>query len=248
MVRHLLAAAIAAVLAAAPCGAATMTVERFDPATYLARVAGAAHVEDFEELGRQHGGGQLSSDEPLTTAIGTFVTLGGQGSGATSGGDGHALALRQGVQGQGNAIPFDGLWSLNSNDTFGLMWEATWPSAFNWLALVLIDAADTRNVVVDIVLRGGPSMRVSDQPDGGKLLVTVVFDRPVYSAALWISNSRNGRPATNDSFSIDGVALGLAPAVVPLPPSGWLLGGALGAAAMVVRWRRGGRTGRRSSA
>ena len=180
--------------------------------------------EDFEALGSANGAGEVANG--FSTAVGTFSTLGGVGSGGTvtglPGNSGSMLALRDGsVFGRQNISPDGGSWFLDSNDTWGLSWDVALAGgkAFDKLMFALSDASDV-----------GAFLRISTGSDsfevrtGGKLsdgntkLVTIDFGAPTTFASLTLANytTSGGNVAfLNDGFSIDGIQV----AAVPLPPS-----------------------------
>lgn len=216
--------------------ATTISVSAFDITDWgnaVAQLQGGV-VEDFENTGPVIGEGELSGD--LSTDVGTFSSLGGTGSGSTctesSGGtDCSYLSLfgptLDGLNGQGNLVPDNGEWSLNADDTLGIHWAVELDGAsFNRVIFGLRDAADISAVVE--VSAGGETVQFSNLLNSNAQLIVVTFDSLVNSAAVKIENS-NG--VVNDSFSVDGAAVG----VVPIPAAGFLLVGGLGALAAMRR-------------
>ena len=233
MTKTLLAASVAvAALAGAAANAATISIADFgvkSAATiaaintaFTAAAGPNATVEDFEN------GFSNGQTGPVSTAIGTFSTLGAvTGNGTTcrtlNGGNCIRIAVQDErvvgeVQNQGNIIPVGGSWSLNSSDTQGMTLDASiGGGAFTKLVFALRDAADqgtTWSVSAD-----GATESFSNQANGNLKLVTIDFGRSVTSASVTLNGARN------DSFTIDGAAI----SPVPLPAAGLLLVGGLGA-------------------
>lgn len=237
MIRAVAVALAAILLMTAPLRAAGITISVFDPLTVFAPLGPGWAFEDFEALGSS-GVGALAPGASLATPVGSLTTLGGQGTGITSGGDGRNIALRRDVQGQANAAPQDGEWSLNSNDTFGVWWRIRPGFDFDRLLFVLIDAADVPGVTTEIAVRGLAPVTLSGLPDGAKRLVSIVLPEITGATELTIANFRNGAFTQNDSFAIDGAAVGSSAIfVTPLPGSAPLLVVAL-AGLVLVRRRR----------
>jgi hypothetical protein len=215
--------------------AASITVSTFNPSAYLDLLATGTFVgEDFETLGATRGEGEVAG--PLSTAVGTFVTAGGTGSGGTvtglPGNTGRHLALRDGdVYGRNNAVPVGGGWFLDSNDTFGMIWNVAVGGLFDTVAFVLTDASD---VGAFLRITTGNSVREvrtgGRLPDGNDRLVVVSFAEAVSSAQIALVNYTAFGGATNfrnDGFSLDGAQVRLSP--VPVPAAGVLLIVGLGA-------------------
>lgn len=249
----LLAAAVAIVLPMAPAFAASIAVSEYNPGVFdLVDNSITATGENFETLGSNLGEGEVGSN--FSTAVGTFNTLGGTGTGGTvsglPGNTGTELALRDGnTYGRYNTQPLDGDWYLDSNDTYGIDWDVSTGSTFNTVVFTLVDGSDT-----------GAFLRITSDGDtfeqrvGGKLsngnasIVVVSFDTLVNDAVIEIGNYNSSGTSlrTNDGFAIDGLRVGTdnrlvqdPPAPVPLPASGLLLIGALAATGWRARKRQG---------
>lgn len=248
-----LAAAVAVVLPMVPAFAASIAVTEYNPAIFAIVEGTISHTgEDFETLGSTLGEGEVGSD--FGTAVGTFNTLGGTGTGGTvsnlSGNTGTELALRDGnTYGRYNTQPLDGDWYLDSNDTYGIDWDVSTGSTFNTVIFTLVDGSDT-----GAYLKISTDGETYEQRVGGKLsngnasIVVVSFDTLVSGASIEIGNytSDGSTLRTNDGFAIDGLRVGTdnrliqnPPAPVPLPASGLLLIGALAATGLRARMRRG---------
>lgn len=234
LIKHgFLAATAALCLGAAPALATSISVAEFSTSSFDALVAsGTFGGEDFETLGASLGEGEVGSD--FATAVGTFNTLGGTGSGGTvsglPGNTGTELALRDGnVYGRVNTVPTDGTWYLDSNDTQGIGWDVSTGDMFNTVIFTLVDGSDT-----GAYLRISADGETHEQRVGGQLangnasIVVVSFDTSMSNAVIELGNytSSGSDMRTNDGFSIDGLRVGATP--VPLPASGLLLAGALG--------------------
>ncbi len=207
--------------------AATIKVSSFDITGFNSAVGyNDFVVQDFEDIGDDFGAaGELPG--PLATNVGTFSALDGQGSGSTcdaSGGDCRQLFLNNTtVNGQGNMVPDDGEWSLNANDTFGIVWDVVREgnSLFNRVVFAMMDAADRGATVT--VSAGGESVEFKNLLSGNQQLIVIDFGSLIDSAQVRIASSK-----LDDSYSIDGASVG----VVPLPAGGLLLLTGLGALAL----------------
>jgi len=214
---------------ATTAGASTISITSFSTTGYNAELAasGAVITEDFEGFNE----GMVL--DGFSTAVGTFATLGGTGTGGTvtqSGfaNDGTQLAIRDGnVFGRtsttailNNDASQDKF--LDSNDTFGISWAADiGGQAFNRLLLTLTDAADTGATMK--VTAGGVTSSFSTAGNGNQQVVVVDFATAVTSAVFYFENIGNGGNLTNDGFSIDDIAI----APVPVPAGLLLMGTAL---------------------
>ncbi|MEQ8901139.1 MAG: VPLPA-CTERM sorting domain-containing protein [Roseovarius sp.] len=225
--------AVSGALMAAPAQAATITVSVLDAAAYNGSFGSGSNVgEDFEALGALEGEGEVA--DGFATAVGTFATLGGQGTGGTvtglPGNSGKLLALRDGnVFGRENITPDGGAWFLDSNDTWGMDWDVALAGgqAFSAVMFALSDASDqgaylriTTGTDSAEVRTGGPLTSGNDK------LVIIDFGGAVTSAEIVLGNFTASGGTTfkkNDGFSIDGLQV----AAVPIPASLLLLGTAL---------------------
>ena len=228
----------------------TITFEEFTADRFATLTADALAIEDFENLtsgadyelgvvktaGDGTHYGQIANG--VQTAVGTFTTSGGTGSGGTCRALGDRrcdnIAIQYDVNtfGQDNITPVGGSWSLNTNDTLGFSWTARLPGggAFDSLVVALRDAVDAG---ADMTVTAGSATRVfSDFENGNVALFQVLFDDPVTSADVTFTNSR-----PNDGYNIDGAAI-LDTTPVPLPAPALLLLGGLGALVAAKRFRR----------
>ncbi len=241
---RLIAASCAIALFAASAHAATISVSVFDAVAYNLSFGTGKNVgEDFEQLGSDNGEGEVNNG--FATAVGTFSTLGGTGTGGTvsglPGNTGTKLALREGnVFGRTNATPTVGSWFLDSNDTWGMAWDLSLAggAAFNKVMFVLSDGSD-----VGAYLRistGSDSLELrtgGKLPNGNQSLVMIDFGAAITSAEILLGNYKTSGGNTffrNDGFSIDGIQV----AAVPLPASLLLFGSALAGLGAVARRRR----------
>jgi hypothetical protein len=231
--------AVAAILLSSGAAqAASISVSSFSVGNYATQfgLLGPTVVEDFEGFVEGNVNG-------LPTAVGTFTTLGGTGSGGTVtdadpgfplGNDGTQLAIRDGnvfgrtsttsiLSGNASDDKF-----LDSNDTLGIKWLVDIGSMFNRLIFTLTDAADT-GATITISTADATPVFFKSQGNGNRKLIVVDFGGAVSSAHITLANTdANGDPKLNDGFSIDDIAV----SVVPLPaPALMLIGGLAGLAA-----------------
>lgn len=226
--KHLIAGSALLAMSAVASQAATINVTDFaGPA--LAADSNMV-VEDFEGFSE----GNVANG--FSTAVGTFATLGGTGSGGTvqgsvasgnfAGNDGALLAIRDGnVYGRESTTPGAGNDKfLDSNDTFGIRWNVSLGgAAFTKLVFTLMDAAEFGAGFE--ITTGGTTTVLSSLGNGATKLVEIIFDTPVTTAEVLFANvDGNGNYRTNDGFSLDDI--GVSP--VPLPAAGWLLLAGLG--------------------
>lgn len=238
-----IAASFASLLAVS-AHAATISVLEYEEDAYKALYGSRAGVfEGFETLGETHGEGEVENG--FSTSVGSFSTLGGVGSGGTvsemEGNSGSMLALREGnVYGRESVSPDGGSWFLDSNDTWGLSWDVALAGgkSFDKLMFTLSDASDAGGYLRISVGGENYELRTGSRlSDGNIRLVTIDLGGVTDSAEVTLANytsSGGRRPVMNDGFSIDGIQV----AAVPLPPSAWLLGGALLGLGFVARRRR----------
>ncbi|MEM9426591.1 MAG: VPLPA-CTERM sorting domain-containing protein [Pseudomonadota bacterium] len=235
---------ISAVLAAfaAPAFAATVTVSGFSAPSYDTAVGsmGSAVTQNFESFSEGNVAGSFA------TNVGTFSSLGEQGSGATVNGagfvnDGTRLAIRDGnVFGRVSTTPTlsgnaaDNLF-LDSNDTHGIVWHVMLAGQrmFDRLVFTITDAAEFGNTLRITTDHGTTNVASA----GGSLqrLVEIDFGQQVSEAKITLGHFRGDTPSTNDGFSIDDIAV----SEVPLPASALLLLGGLGGLAALRRRKAG---------
>lgn len=225
-------------LLAAPAMAATFTISPVTAPNYNAATAKLSDVvtESFESFG------EGNVENGFSTAVGTFSSIGGVGSGGTVtnagfDNDGSKLAIRDGnVYGRRSTTSYltgnasDDMF-LDSNDTFGISWSASLASGamFDRLVFTIVDAAEFGNTMVIAI--GDYMTTIASQGNGRKRLVEIELDEAVYNAEITFSHFKGDNPLTNDGFSIDDVSLNQ----VPLPASALLLLGGLGGLAAFRR-------------
>jgi hypothetical protein len=187
----------------------------------------------FENGAQISAGGDGEIETSIGTSVGSFTTAGGSGNGSTcdrldlKNDDCDNIALQQApsVNGQGNTIPFNGEWALNTADTTGLIWDvAVGGRLFDSLFFVLRDPADQRAKTLSIVA-GGDTYTSGVIGNESLLLVEVLFGTAVSSATVTITTS------SNDAFTFDGAGVN----VVPLPAAGWMLLAGIGGLAALRR-------------
>lgn len=150
-----------------------------------------------------------------------------------------ALQYSPDLNGQGNIVPLGGAWSLNAADTGGFFWEAVsiLTPTINKIVFALRDAADQGATVSVSTTVGGVVYSEARSGLGNENLQLIEIDfglSGVTSADIIISSSKR-----NDSMTIDGLTL-VGPLVgggnetppVPLPATGLLLLGGVGALAL----------------
>ncbi|MEM6310332.1 MAG: VPLPA-CTERM sorting domain-containing protein [Pseudomonadota bacterium] len=243
--KRIFSAVAGTMLLATAAGASSITVTTLDATAHNVNFGAAPNIgEDFEALGALMGEGEVGAS--LLTAVGSITHIaGGTGSGGTvsnlSGNTGTQLALRDGnVYGRDNTTPGTGAWFLDSNDTFGMVWDVALAGsqAFNSLSFTLSDASDT-----------GAYLRVESEGmtyetrtggklgNGNELLVTIDFGQAVTSAEVILGNftsSGGDKRKLNDGFSIDGLQV----AAVPVPASVLLFGTAFAGFGVIARRKK----------
>jgi hypothetical protein len=249
MKMRLLAGAAALALSAAGAQAATITVSQFSVGAYNTAVGGTAGkvVENFESYAVGNVGNGTESPG-FSTAVGTFFTMGGTGTGGTVTDpnpdlNGSKLAIRTGLV-YGRSSTTDILagqsdsWSdgindkfLDSNDTFGIRWLVNIGSMFNRIVFTLTDSTDV-GATMTIRTDGATPVTYTGLGNANRRLVVVDFLGGVNSAEITFFNSFSNnleKGFLNDGFSIDDVSV----APVPLPaPAFMLIAGLAGLAAI----------------
>ncbi len=242
MNKFIMTAAAACFALSGAAHASPISITSFDIAAFNTAVGNSSFVtEDFEQLGVDTfgtTGGGLTYDG-LDTKVGNFDTVGGIGTGGAcipSGACEEELYLKKDTTfGQGNSVPTNGSWSLNSNDTLGIIWEAALStgSMFNRAVFAIMDGADQGATVTVSIEGEGLSQSFSTQKNLNRKLIVIDFGELRYGATIKIANSNfttngDGTVSKSDGLSIDGNSLG----VVPLPAGGLLLLTGLGALAL----------------
>lgn len=241
--KRILTAIAGSIVLATSAGAASITVTTLDATAHNVDFGAAPNIgEDFEGLGALMGEGEVGPS--LGTAVGTFSTIGGVGSGGTvsklDGNTGQYLALRDGsVYGRDNTTPGTGAWFLDSNDTFGMIWNVALGNNqdFTSLSFTLSDASDTgaflRIIADDMSYETRTGGKLGN---GNELLVTVDFGKKVNAAEIVLGNfKRNGTDyKINDGFSVDGLQV----SAVPVPASVLLFGTAFAGFGVMARRKK----------
>lgn len=213
--------------------AATISISTFSIADFNAKT-GVSVIENFETRSES---GVLSG--PLSSKVGTFSSAGGSGDGGntstcvSNGGCVSNLALQiDTVNGQGNLVPTSGTRSLNSNDTFGIIWDVALRNgrAFKRVVFALRDGGEFQELTVS---SGGASQSYGPgTPNNNGKLFVIDFANWVTSAKISMVN-----PVNDDGFTIDGATIAqLAP--VPLPASALMLFGGVAALGAAKRRRK----------
>ncbi|MEM9343999.1 MAG: VPLPA-CTERM sorting domain-containing protein [Pseudomonadota bacterium] len=206
----------AALIWASAASAVTITVEADGT---FATNGGVYEVETFESLATGEVGPLLG------TGVGTFLSLGGTGSGGTVVGSGTELAIKN--EGDGNLggrfnTTLGGEQFLDSNDAFGVgIAFDLGGSLFDTIAFSLTDATD-QGATLTIEATDGTAMStsLSGLGNGNLQLVTIKFDTLVSFAIVTLEDD-----ILNDGFGIDDVYVG----TVPLPAAALLMLAGLGA-------------------
>ncbi len=221
--------------------ATTISINEYTSGAYGSAVAGLSNFasEDFEMAGPER---EIAFGTALPTDVGTFETVGGTGSGGTvkglSGNTGRNVAIRDGnVFGRVNTTS-GGSFFLDSNDTHGISWDVSTGSMFDTIVFTLTDASEfsfLRVTADGISAEQRVGRRLSD---GNTSLVEIILGTAMSSLTVELTNfsASGGTRLTNDGFSIDDTAVGLA--AVPLPASLPLLVAGAGLFAVIRRKQR----------
>lgn len=223
--------------------ATTINITDFSDSAFNNATSNLGNVvtEDFEDLG---GEGEVTPGTSLSTDVGSFTTVGGTGSGGTvsglAGNTGTNVAIRDGnVFGRTNTTP-GGSFFLDSNDTFGISWDVTSSlGLFDTIIFSLMDASEFSFLRVTVDGVSQEQRLGSALGNGNTSLVEIVLGSSVSSLTLELANFTafgGSSSAKNDGFSIDGIAVGLAP--VPGPASLPLFAAGAGAFAFMRRKQR----------
>jgi hypothetical protein len=240
MLRYVLSAATGMALFVGHAAfATTINSQAFSSGAYAAAVGPGAQVfEGFEGFGLPEG--EVGTN--FNTAVGTFNTIGGTGSGGTvtglSGNTGTELALRDGnTFGRTNTTP-GGRWYLDSNDTKGMLWDVNIGTMFERIVFVLTDGSDVGGWLSVIADGVRYEQRTAGQlGNGNRQIVTIDFGSAVSSAQIALgvfSGSGSTSYRLNDGFSIDDISV----APVPVPATLPLLLAGLGGIAFLRRRQR----------
>ena len=222
---------MAATLVAGPALAATINVSAFSDTNYNAAVGTMdyAVTQDFETFDE----GNVANG--FSTNVGTFSTLGGEGSGGTVNNanfanDGTQLAIREGnVYGRtsstsGRTSNDDDNMFLDSNDTFGIIWNVSLGAGrmFDRIVFTVTDAAEFGGSLW--VGTNGATTTIVNGANAVRNLIEITFDQSMSSATVVLNHFNGSGSFTNDGFSVDDIAV----SEVPLPASALLLLGGLG--------------------
>ena len=219
----LTAAALVTLACGTTASATTIDIGAFS-ASALASASGDLvnlATEDFEALGAANGVGEVAVGTALSTNVGQFETGGGVGTGGTvsglAGNTGQNVALRNGNVFGRSSVDGNGGFFLDSNDTFGIGWTVNTGAAFDTILFTLRDASEFS--FLRITVNGVSAEQRVDAAfaDGATSLVEINLAQSVQSLRVDLLNytSFAGGNATNDGFSIDNIAVGLA--AVPVP-------------------------------
>lgn len=243
---------VACILVASAAQAASISVDVYGKnelgdfqTAFGAELASGSYVgEDFEQLGADGAEGVVEDD--FKTKAGTFSQLGGIGSGGTVKQLGldqsSKLALRDGqVYGRQNTWPERGQWFLDSNDTWGFVWNVTEQDvggAFDKIVFSLTDGSD-QGAYLRIALDDAENTTFEQREtgknklgDGNISFVAIDFGKIVTGATITVgnftSNAGDAGFKRNDGVGIDGAYVN----VVPLPASFAFLLAGIGALGM----------------
>lgn len=245
--RTLLLSAVAAVFVAGTANAVTVGISTFSKSAFDQATAGNFVIEDFESgvsaAGPSNDFGSGIVAGGFNTDVGLISSAGGTGSGSTCKGinggsncNGVIALTTTEPNGQDGALSNK---YLNSLDTDGMVWNVSTGSAFNRLVFSLVDAADIRDVVLTIGVEGSTQFAMLSGsnaigPQAGnnnQKLIVIDFGQMVNGATVSLLNSNTN---VNDAFGLDGAAVG----VVPIPATGLLLLGGIGAIGMMRRRKK----------
>lgn len=225
-------------MAAGPALAATINVSTFSDSSYSAAVGsmGYAVSQDFETFA------EGNVDSGFLTNVGAFSTLGGTGSGGTVSNagfsnDGSLLAIRDGnVYGRTSSTSelttnSDDDMFLDSNDTFGIIWNVSLGAGrmFDRLVFTVTDAAEFGGSLW--LGTNGATATVVNGANAVRNLIEITFDQDISSATVVLGHFNGAGNFTNDGFSIDDITV----SEVPIPASALLLLGGLGGLAAMRR-------------
>lgn len=243
--KTLLAGVLMSAGLATGASAVTITISDFTTGALGGAVGGLSNLvtEDFEGVGATTGIAEVTPGAGLSTAVGTFSSLGGTGTGGTvtnlAGNTGTNLAVRSGnVFGRQDIV--GGQYYLDSNDTHGIGWDVSSSAGlFNTVIFAITDASEfsfLRIIADGVAAQQRNGNRLSD---GNTSLVEITFDTLVSSARIELAGfaGNTSTRVRNDGFSIDGVSVGIAS--VPLPASLPLLVAGFGGLALLRRRAKG---------
>lgn len=176
--------------------------------------------EGFESFSAWNG---VTGTSNPVTAVGSFTSLGGKGSGSSAINGGAALEVRSDApmnwSRYNTSSPAGSNW-LDTNDTLGIKWEVGGLPEFNAIAFLLTDVADVGakfSITVGDTLFANLLGATKREQDGGLHLVTILLPNAVSDLSILLANDR-----LNDGFGIDNIFLAnVAP--IPVPPAAALL-------------------------